>query len=164
VTTEAVESTIPPFPPVQAAEVAVLAAPSTRVLILGADGDDTETVTFAPLSAIPEGQTFDAVVVVAGDQLERHLAAARALVADSAVSVVGAAPALETRRDELVLRDHIVGLQAETTAARMRSDHFARRNKTLTNQLKNLREETERARYRGVIGFARRVKRKLAAS
>ncbi|NUT56719.1 MAG: hypothetical protein HOQ03_12155, partial [Thermoleophilia bacterium] len=72
------------------------------------------------------------------------------------------------QRDALRMKDHVIGLQAEATTAQARVQRLQKRVGRMRESLEELRAaqrekdaEIERLRRRGVVGFARRVKRRL---
>lgn len=77
---------------------------------------------------------------------------------------------LRAGRDALAMRDHVMGLQAQATSARERSQRLTRNNKRLKDELAEARRQLEergselaRRRDQGLVGLARRVKRRLTS-
>lgn len=76
--------------------------------------------------------------------------------------------AVQAERDSLMLKDHVIGLQAAATAAKVHSERQGGRIRRQSRALKELREsneqltqELQRLRLRGLGGWARRAKRRL---
>lgn len=78
--------------------------------------------------------------------------------------------AAQAAREVLRMRDHVIGLQAEATAAKARTSRETERKKRLQARLEKQNEQLARQRRRiaqlerrGFVGFLRRVKRRLAS-
>lgn len=73
-------------------------------------------------------------------------------------------------RAELAMRDHVIGLQAEATAARVQADYEGTRVKNLMTRLEKqddeiviLKRRIARLERQGFVGLLRRAKRKLVS-
>lgn len=80
------------------------------------------------------------------------------------VGLPGARDRVEAARAELVMRDHVLGLQAEATSAQQRARQLERRIKGLTKRLERRNEEIALLKEhvtRLEAGFIRRVARRL---
>jgi hypothetical protein len=78
--------------------------------------------------------------------------------------------AVDVWRAELAMRDHVIGLQAEATAAQVLATYQGTRIESLTGRIETLRDEEvvlkqriARLERRGLVGFLRRAKRKLVS-
>jgi cell division protein FtsB len=78
--------------------------------------------------------------------------------------------AVDAERERLIVRDLIIGAQAEASTAFLRAERLGARNRSLRERVEKQQEEIARLKRRinqlerqGFVGFLRRAKRKLAS-
>ena len=77
---------------------------------------------------------------------------------------------VDAEREALIVRDMIIGAQAEASTAFHRAERLAAKNNILTKRVEKQQEEIARLKRRiaqlerqGFVGFLRRAKRKLTS-
>jgi hypothetical protein len=75
---------------------------------------------------------------------------------------------VDARREELIVRDLIIGAQAEASTAFLRAERLAAKNRNLTRRIEKqqadiaaLKRRISQLERQGFVGFLRRAKRKL---